>query len=70
MEELPFCRALTEEELLQVIENYSENKYQEKCNLFFERIGLSENGDGAKVIAGIIYESSKGLFGKLHSDFN
>ncbi|MBQ8326699.1 MAG: CDP-glycerol glycerophosphotransferase family protein [Lachnospiraceae bacterium] len=70
MEELPFCRALTEEELLQVIENYSENKYQEKCNVFFERIGLNENGDGAKVIAGIIYESSKGLSGKLHSDFN
>lgn len=61
MEELPFDKAVNEDELEEIISSFSIEDYKKNCTAFFERIGLKENGDGAKVIAGIIYESCKKL---------
>ncbi|MBQ8038355.1 MAG: CDP-glycerol glycerophosphotransferase family protein, partial [Lachnospiraceae bacterium] len=55
-DEIPFQRAVGFEELLQDISCFVSEEYCRKCEAFFEKIGLSEDGSGAKVIGDIIIE--------------
>lgn len=50
IDELPFNLAETEEELCDEIKGFSSDVYIEQCQVFFESIGLTEDGNGAKQV--------------------
>ncbi len=58
-DEIPYTIAETEEILIKNIMNYSEEIYEKRCDEFFERIGLHEDGHGAEVVVDWIEEKMK-----------
>ena len=55
-EELPFPVAVTSEDLVRNIEIFDSKQYLQKLELFWDRIGFMDKGDGAKSIAKIVME--------------
>ena len=53
-DEVPFQKAGDFEELSESIKDFVQETYQHDCEAFFDRIGLCEDGNGAKVIGDII----------------
>lgn len=58
LEELPFSLAQSEEELTGQIRSFDAEKYRENCQNFMMRVGMEEDGLGAKVLADIIQEKT------------
>lgn len=58
-EELPFSLAQSEQELCRNILAYEEKRYKDACERFMRRIDMTEDGQGAKVLADIILEQVK-----------
>ena len=54
--ELPFSISSNTEQLQTAIKNFDEKVYSEKCNYFFDYIGLAEDGNGDKFIANVILQ--------------
>lgn len=55
-DEIPFSKAETFDELIGNIRDFNKNRYNKKCDLFFEKIGLEESGNGAEIIGNIVID--------------
>lgn len=55
-DEVPFQKASGFNELVECIKEFTAETYQRDCEAFFEKIGLCEDGTGAKVIGDIILQ--------------
>ena len=56
IEETPFSRADTDEELERNILGFSQEAYEERCEAFRRRVGYSDDGSGSRVLADLILE--------------
>lgn len=59
VDRLPFPMATTEEGFINNIEQFNQHDYQNKVQLFFKKIGLSEYGKGATIISKILEQRLK-----------
>ena len=56
IEETPFFRADSDDELEQGILGFSQESYEEKCEAFRRRVGYCDDGSGSRVLADLILE--------------
>jgi len=56
VDETPFFRADTDDELEQGILSFSQEAYEQKCEAFRRRIGYCDDGSGSRVLAELILE--------------
>lgn len=60
IEDIPFTIATTEKELYKDIQQFSHDKYEERCKKFYNLIGLVKNENSSRDIVNIIKEKMKG----------
>lgn len=59
LKELPFTLALSNEELMDQIENFDEEDYRRKCRDFCDMLGFYDDGHASEAVADIILEKMK-----------
>ena len=54
LEELPYIKCYSEEQLKQEIIGFDRESYERRLNLFFERVQLMESGNASKSVADVV----------------
>ena len=59
LDEVPFTLSRSEKELCESVEKFDEEEYKHQCEIFEKKIGFSDSGNGAKIIADRIVDQMR-----------
>ena len=59
LDEVPFTLSRSEKELCESVEKFDKEEYKHQCEIFEKKIGFSDSGNGAKIIADRIVDQMR-----------